>query len=523
MKAYQLKVQIKDSHPPIWRRIIVPSGITFEELAEILNVTMGWIGIHLHSFEFFRLGISVEMKADEWDFFEDMENESLDEEKTIIDTLLEKTSTFTYVYDLGDDWEHKVTVERILDDYEHSFAQVLKYKGETPYEDCGGIDGYYEVLDILEHPEHPEYKQIKDWVEDHFTLQYDLDEVNEVLSQLKYDVADVMLREILTEYSKTDLIEIAKIHQLLGYSKYKKAELVEFLVRELLSKEVMCKYFKFLDEDEIQFLESKEVNHKLSFMDTRYQYLLRGGYVGVYANWEDSVFCLPEEVKVAYRKNCTDDWKKECQEEKNFLMYFNVVAELYGICPVEKAVELYKRDTGMEKDEFSALAFLKDVPESKKYFVLQGSEIVLSLYKAKNEYRRLLREQQGQDFYVPSKEEIECLGRKGYLPFGKNMQQLKSFFLKEGKEEPEDVELLCRSIQFIIRIGQTMEEVFDLLENAFLEYYEIMDDDKLRGKLLRRIEAVWKETNTVVRRGNREEKYTGEGNDKIILFPGKKY
>ena len=66
-------------------------------------------------------------------------------------------------------------------------------------------------------------------------------------------------------------------------------------------------------------------------------------------------------------------------------MYFNVAAELYGNCPVENVVELYKRDTGIEKDEFSVLAFLKDVPKNKKCFVLQGNQIVLSLYKEKNE------------------------------------------------------------------------------------------------------------------------------------------
>ncbi len=90
MKAYQLKVQIKNSHPPIWRRVIVPSGITFQYLSEILNVTMGWIGYHLHSFEFFHSGISVEMKSDELNFFDDMDNKSLDEQETVIDTFLEK-------------------------------------------------------------------------------------------------------------------------------------------------------------------------------------------------------------------------------------------------------------------------------------------------------------------------------------------------------------------------------------------------------------------------------------------------
>lgn len=525
MKAYQLKIQIKNSHPPIWRRVVVPSGITFEGLAEILNITMGWIGYHLHSFEFFHSGISVEMKSDELNFFEDMNSESLDEQETVIDTFLERENIFTYIYDFGDFWEHKVTVEKVIEDYEYSYAQVLKYKGETPYEDCGGIYGYYEMQDILSNPKHPQYKQTKEWVEEQFTQKYDLEGINEVLSELEDEVSDVTLKEILTEYSKSDLVEIAKIHHLSGYSKYKKSDLVEFLIRELLSQEVMCRYFRFLSEDEIQFLEREERICKVPSQDTRYVYLLAGGYAGVYADWEDSVFCLPEEVKAAYRKNCTEEWKKECQDEERFLMYFNVAAELYGICPVENVVELYQRDTGIEKDEFSVMAFLKDVPENKKCFVLQGSQIVLSLYKEKNQYKRLLGKQQGKEFYIPSKEEIECLGKNGYLPFGKNMEQLKSFFMKEGKEEKEDAEILCRTIQFIIRIGGTMEEILDMLENAFLEYDEIMDNDRLRGKLFFRIENVWKETNTVVMRGNAEKAETSAqtSDDKIILFPGKKY
>ena len=41
-----------------------------------------------------------------------MDNKSLDEQETVIDTFLEKENTFTYIYDFGDFWEHKVTVER---------------------------------------------------------------------------------------------------------------------------------------------------------------------------------------------------------------------------------------------------------------------------------------------------------------------------------------------------------------------------------------------------------------------------
>ena len=55
MKAFQLKVVIKDSRPPIWRRVIVPAGIMFSQLSMILNEAMGWSGEHLFRFEFYHL------------------------------------------------------------------------------------------------------------------------------------------------------------------------------------------------------------------------------------------------------------------------------------------------------------------------------------------------------------------------------------------------------------------------------------------------------------------------------------
>lgn len=57
---------------------------------------------------------------------------------TCIDEFLERIPWFTYVYDLGDDWQHRVTIEKILDDWELNYPQVLKYKGDCPIEDCGG-------------------------------------------------------------------------------------------------------------------------------------------------------------------------------------------------------------------------------------------------------------------------------------------------------------------------------------------------------------------------------------------------
>ena len=46
---YQFKVTLKESDPPIWRRIQVPD-LTLGELHDVLQVVMGWEDGHLHQF-----------------------------------------------------------------------------------------------------------------------------------------------------------------------------------------------------------------------------------------------------------------------------------------------------------------------------------------------------------------------------------------------------------------------------------------------------------------------------------------
>ncbi|MEU0564991.1 plasmid pRiA4b ORF-3 family protein [Nonomuraea sp. NPDC005983] len=47
---YQLKVTLRGVHPPIWRRVHVPSTATLEQLHEVIQVAMGWEQHHLHVF-----------------------------------------------------------------------------------------------------------------------------------------------------------------------------------------------------------------------------------------------------------------------------------------------------------------------------------------------------------------------------------------------------------------------------------------------------------------------------------------
>lgn len=538
MKAYQLKIQIKNSHPPIWRRLIVPAGLSFSQLAVILNETMGWCGYHLFSFEFYHLGIHVEDNVEEYDDFgwSDYEREEADE--TLIDTYLDTEEWFTYIYDFGDDWQHRVTVEKILEDYDKNYAQVLKYKGNTPYEDCGGIDEYYRILEILRNPDSPEYEEMKEWTEGNFCTEYDMGCVNESLKSLclgekmsapitkdEIELNHVTLTEILGRYTKQELMEIVKLHHMTGYNGLKKDAIVKKLSKDLLDKQVMCSYFRYLNNRETELLESENNFVQIDFMDENYDTLIDGGY----AAYKDDSFmedyiCIPEEVKEAYRINCDEEWKETCREETELAGYMNLAAELYGVCPIGKMLEIYEEYTGRTKEKSEALTFAKEIPENKKYFVVKEGMLVLKILTSQNYYRDFFKMQGNISYYFPTREEAELLMKKGYLPFDEALKSLQIFFRKNGEDTDEDAEFLCKRVQFMLRVGESPESIMEMLEEAFMGFEDVMEDYKKQNQFIKKLMKVTEHTRMILFRGHTlaegNSSRPPERNGKIIPFPG---
>lgn len=182
MKAYQFKIAIKNSKPPIWRRCIVPAGITFSELSEIFVDVMGWNGCHLSKFEFKNLRLIILDNCREFIDFNSYMYDYLESSETIIDEFVEDNSWFTYTYDFGDEWQHRVTVEKVIENYEYNYPLVIKYKGDCPIEDCGGILGYYHILNIINDKNHPEYDEYMEFLKvQGYPKEYRVDEVNDIL------------------------------------------------------------------------------------------------------------------------------------------------------------------------------------------------------------------------------------------------------------------------------------------------------------------------------------------------------
>jgi hypothetical protein len=178
---YQLHISLKGLKPPIWRRVLVSSDTTLRKLHAIIQEVMPWGDSHLYAFEIY--GEQYGEPFD--DGFAPMKS---DERVKLSQVLTNKKDTIEYTYDFGDSWEHKIVLEDILEvDPSIAYPICIAGKKQCPPDDCGGIWGFENLVEILNNPEHPEHKDMAEWFgDDTFDVhEFDLDEINDRLKPLQ--------------------------------------------------------------------------------------------------------------------------------------------------------------------------------------------------------------------------------------------------------------------------------------------------------------------------------------------------
>ena len=163
-----LRIELKDSDPPIWRLVEVPTSITLKVLHDIVQVTMGWMDYHL--WEFVIAGQRYGLPMDEdWG----TAPRKVASRTRLRDVLSPGTTTIDYTYDFGDNWEHRLIVSDVRPgDPGTAYPRFIGGERDCPPEDCGGMPGFYEMLEARADPTHPEHAEISEWLD-----EYDPDEL----------------------------------------------------------------------------------------------------------------------------------------------------------------------------------------------------------------------------------------------------------------------------------------------------------------------------------------------------------
>ena len=158
-----LRIELVGTTPLVWRRITLDGRSSFANLHHVIQAAMGWHDAHLHQFRINNRYIGVpdpESDAPEW--------HTEDERKVFLNRVLTDDAVFTYLYDFGDGWEHRLLVEEYDDSDDLRFgdgdAWVDAGERACPPEDCGGVGGFQDFLEKLEdEPYSDESKELREW------------------------------------------------------------------------------------------------------------------------------------------------------------------------------------------------------------------------------------------------------------------------------------------------------------------------------------------------------------------------
>jgi len=136
----------RGTKPPIWRRLELPADTGLAKLHGIIQVAFDWENAHPHVFEtaFGDFGIP---------------DRELGHRSETPVTLEEVAPTvgdkLQYTYDFGDGWTHEITLEKVLDRVAVAYPRCTGGRRAAPPEDCGGVWGFAELVEVLAGRLHP--------------------------------------------------------------------------------------------------------------------------------------------------------------------------------------------------------------------------------------------------------------------------------------------------------------------------------------------------------------------------------
>jgi hypothetical protein len=196
----QFRISLDGTDPEIWRTFLVDDSITLHKLHEIIQVVMGWENAHLYSFTINKSTYEPPNPDGEDDFsIFGFGTPPVNSKKTRLSELnLRSRKKFMYTYDFGDNWDHTLLVEKVINDEKKLKTPVcLDGKRNCPPEDCGSVFGYGNIIDALKKKKKSKDDlRLLEWLGD----DYDPDSFN-------VEIVNSLLQPVTSKRPKLKLIQ----------------------------------------------------------------------------------------------------------------------------------------------------------------------------------------------------------------------------------------------------------------------------------------------------------------------------
>ncbi len=144
-QVYEIKLSISASCPVIFRKVLFLKNQRLYQLHRAIQIVFSWSDKFSHEFLF--------------------NNKPCDFKKEFEIKLKDiNTCNFLYLYNRA--WEIKIEIEKEINRKSGTKYPLCVDGGlASPNEKCGGLEGYYYIISILNNPCHYKYFEISDFFE----------------------------------------------------------------------------------------------------------------------------------------------------------------------------------------------------------------------------------------------------------------------------------------------------------------------------------------------------------------------
>lgn len=170
VNAVQIRVSLDEIEPDVWRRLVLPSRWSLEELHLAIQAAFNWWNYHLYEFRIggLRYGDIALLTEDATE-----EDPRVFEFREVRLCDFERGAVFSYVYDFGDNWRHSVAIEEFIAlDTVPKHGICIEGARARPPEDVGGVLGYERFLEIMADRSDLEHAETKRWCGGHFDAEW---------------------------------------------------------------------------------------------------------------------------------------------------------------------------------------------------------------------------------------------------------------------------------------------------------------------------------------------------------------
>jgi hypothetical protein len=186
--TYRVRIDLKETRPPLWRRLELSSDLLLDELHRIIQEAFGWTDSHLHQFASDPNPSSQETEFYLCPFQVDEGDIGIPEEQVRLDEVLaDPGDKLYYDYDFGDGWRHAIKLETVSARTAPAPRAVCTDgRRDGPAEDCGGVYAY-ELMTAAADPGAPDHAEAVAELEHFFGGDID----PEAIATTPFDIAEI--------------------------------------------------------------------------------------------------------------------------------------------------------------------------------------------------------------------------------------------------------------------------------------------------------------------------------------------